>query len=131
ETSGATHFINVKDYGVVGDGMADDTSALRKIFEELQPGRTVFFPAGNYKISRSISVNTDHISIAGQSLLSRIIYSYEQTDNDTPESASLFSFRDGIKNVQVTTLSLSYTGHFFPKFGESYQGKVSGLLFKQ
>lgn len=130
-TGGATHFINVKDHGVIGDGMADDTSALRKIFEELQPGSTVFFPAGNYKISRSISVNTNHISITGQSLLSSIIYSYEQTDVDTPASASLFSFRDGIRNVQLTTLSLSYTGHFFPKFGESYHGKVNGFLFKQ
>ena len=46
-------FFNVKDYGAIGDGVVDDTLSIRKTIEKANlSGGTVFFPAGNYWLSR-------------------------------------------------------------------------------
>lgn len=59
-------FRNVKDYGAVGDGQADDTAAINKAIEEgnrcgqntcdssTTTPAIVYFPAGTYKVSSSI-----------------------------------------------------------------------------
>ncbi|MGI8690383.1 MAG: glycosyl hydrolase family 28-related protein [Thermomicrobiales bacterium] len=48
---------NVKDYGAVGDGVTDDTTAIQAAFTAaaLVKG-TVFFPPSTYKLSRTITV---------------------------------------------------------------------------
>ena len=45
---------NVKDFGAVGDGEADDTAALQKAFDGLANGTVVFLPAGIYKITDTL-----------------------------------------------------------------------------
>lgn len=41
-------FVNVKEYGAIGDGIVDDTVAIRNA---LNASDNVFFPKGDYKIS--------------------------------------------------------------------------------
>lgn len=49
--------ISVKDFGAVGDGVADDTNAIQSAVYTLQgTGRALYFPAGRYKITNSIFV---------------------------------------------------------------------------
>lgn len=61
--------ISVKDFGAIGDGSADDTTAFRNALNALY-GKTacLFIPAGNYRISSRIDfdlgLNT-HIEIRG------------------------------------------------------------------
>lgn len=45
--------ISVKDYGAKGDGVTDDTSAIQKTIDN-NPGKTIYFPDGEYLISSSI-----------------------------------------------------------------------------
>ncbi|HEX2613999.1 MAG TPA: glycosyl hydrolase family 28-related protein [Nitrososphaera sp.] len=48
---------NVKQYGAVGDGVSDDTSEIQAAINALpSSGGTVFFPAGTYLISSSLTV---------------------------------------------------------------------------
>lgn len=47
--------INVKDYGAVGDGSVDDTTAINSAIAALTNYSTLFFPAGNYKITNSLT----------------------------------------------------------------------------
>ena len=50
-------FINVKEYGAVGDGIANDTVAIRNAFAAAENERsTVWFPDGTYLISSRIRV---------------------------------------------------------------------------
>lgn len=48
--------ISVKDYGAKGDGVTDDTSAIRSCCADAVSGVTIFFPRGSYKISGTITI---------------------------------------------------------------------------
>lgn len=45
---------NVKDYGAVGDGVADDTAAIQATIDAATAGAAVLFPAGVYSVSAPI-----------------------------------------------------------------------------
>lgn len=47
---------NVRDYGVVGNGVSDDTAAINTC---VAAGGTIWFPPGNYRISGDIYVPAD------------------------------------------------------------------------
>ena len=56
-------FATVKDFGAVGDGIADDTDAINRALYQLfcretnpQIRRSLFFPAGVYKVNLSINI---------------------------------------------------------------------------
>ena len=56
-------FATVKDFGAVGDGVADDTAAINRALYQLfcretnpQIRRSLFFPAGVYKVLQSINI---------------------------------------------------------------------------
>lgn len=57
---------NVKrDYGAVGDGVADDTAALQNAINDLgQPGKAsvLYLPAGTYKITSTLHLNGNSFS---------------------------------------------------------------------
>lgn len=47
--------VSVKDFGAVGDGVANDTAAIQAAVDT---GRVVFVPAGTYKITASITLTS-------------------------------------------------------------------------
>lgn len=63
--------LNVRDFGAVGDGVADDTAAIQAALDAAtqagQPG-DVFFPAGGYKITSTLRVvpNDTHWNLMAQ-----------------------------------------------------------------
>lgn len=50
---------NVKNYGAKGNGTADDTTAIRNAIAACQPGDTLQFPAGTYKVTGVIKPKSD------------------------------------------------------------------------
>ena len=60
-------FISVKDYGVIGDGVTDDTKAIKKIINSCKNDDyyTIYFPSGNYLVSSSIVIFRSNIRIVG------------------------------------------------------------------
>lgn len=50
-------FANVKDYGALGDGKADDTAAIQKAITENRNhgGRVVYLPAGVYRVTDTLT----------------------------------------------------------------------------
>lgn len=60
----ASDYVSVKDYGAVGNGIADDTAAINTAIAASQ-GKTLFIPAGRYKISSTINFGTS-VSVLGE-----------------------------------------------------------------
>lgn len=60
-------WVNVRDYGAVGDGVTDDTGAIQRALATLKnSGGTVYFPIGKYKITNSLRVQGQGIYIKGE-----------------------------------------------------------------
>jgi polygalacturonase len=64
-------WVNVKDFGAVGDGEADDTTAIQAALDHLTNGvrGTVFFPYGRYKVTSTINVReNNHLDLNGSTI---------------------------------------------------------------
>ena len=53
----AADVVNVKDFGAVGNGIADDTAAIQAAVNAMATdGGHLYFPAGSYKVTTAISI---------------------------------------------------------------------------
>lgn len=48
---------SVRDYGAVGDGVADDTAAIRAAIQAMDSPGTLYFPPGRYGVSAPITID--------------------------------------------------------------------------
>lgn len=79
--SGATDWLNVKSYGAAGDGSTDDTTAIQTAINALSSnGGVVYFPAGSYKVTSTITVNIAGVTLRGNNRWSTTIYYYGSGD---------------------------------------------------
>lgn len=93
--------VNVKDYGAVGDGTADDTAAIQAA---VNAGDT-FFPAGTYKTTSTITIPTGR-EIRGAGAKSATI----TTAVDTPMFAWAGGEGQAIRNIRLqSTLTGAHT----------------------
>ena len=63
--------VNVKDYGAVGDGVADDTAAIQAALDATAVGGTTFFSAGTYKVTATLTRRRGR-RIQGHGYLARV-----------------------------------------------------------
>eukprot|EP01050_Picozoa_sp_SAG11_P027601 SAG11_NODE_7054_length_1202_cov_0.992747_1_plen_184_part_00 len=50
--------LSVKSFGAVGDGIADDATAIQRALNDTTAGRTLWFPAGTYRLGRTLQLGT-------------------------------------------------------------------------
>jgi len=81
-------FATVKDFGAVGDGVTDDTDAINRALYQIycrevnpQIRRSLFFPAGVYRVTSSILIPA-YATLYGEGLDNSVI----QLDNSTDDS---------------------------------------------
>lgn len=58
--------VSVKDFGAIGDGSNDDTNAIQAALAS--GAKLVYFPAGNYKITSTLTVTTDGQGLVGDGI---------------------------------------------------------------
>ena len=113
--------VSVKDFGAVGDGVTDDTTAIQAAIDyagtfaisggasqadkNLYNRCTVFIPSGRYKVTSKITINSAGVHIKGAGIFGTQI---EYTHND-----DLFHFRSDdqfttgrLHNVGVSEMSI-------------------------
>jgi hypothetical protein len=61
--------VSVKDFGAVGNGVTDDAAAIQAAIDAFSDGATIYLPAGTYRVSTQILVNTK-ISLVGDGIAS-------------------------------------------------------------
>lgn len=63
--AGYSNWLSVKWFGAMGNGSNDDTTAIQNAIDAANG--TVFFPAGAYKVSSSLSIAANGIWLVGES----------------------------------------------------------------
>ena len=61
-TSKAQESVSIKDFGVIGDGIADDTAALQAAINALPNGGTLIFGANRCKITSTLQIGDGSVS---------------------------------------------------------------------
>jgi len=118
-------FASVKDFGAVGDGVTDDTIAINRAFYQLfsreannEVRRSLFFPAGVYKVTDTIKIPT-YAKVYGEGKNSSIIRQTTATPG--------FAFAD---SKQQTGANIGNDGATIPSFIEindiSFESTVTG-----
>lgn len=118
-------FASVKDFGAVGDGVTDDTAAINRAFYQLfsresntEIRRSLFFPAGVYKVTDTIKIPT-YAKVYGEGKNSSIIRQTTVTPG--------FAFADSLQQI---TVNIGNSGATIPSFIEindlSLQNTASG-----
>ena len=86
---------SVRDFGAVGDGVADDTAAINRALYQLycrenntQIRRSLFFPAGTYRTSSPIIIPT-YAKLIGEGANCSIIY-LDTQDSSVPAYVARF-----------------------------------------
>jgi hypothetical protein len=66
--------VSVKDFGAVGNGVADDTAAIQAAIDHAESlGRgAIYFPASIYRVSSTLTVQGDNITLRGDGINSVI-----------------------------------------------------------
>jgi len=109
------NYINIKDYGAVGDGVTDDTTAIETA---LASGKSLFVPAGTYKLTAAITIPS-HCFMYG-----------EEKPNVSNDANTVFLIdHDGdgfvIDNTAADRIYLS--GFVLTKEGTDYEGTGKGI----
>lgn len=117
-TSGSIFpYVNVKDYGAIGDGVTNDTDAIRSALTA-GSGKTVFFPSGTYKITDKLTLSNASTRICGAG-------KYQTTISWTGGGAS-YSVGAGTIYGQTGTAAIVITASNCAVSDLTVKGPVSG-----
>lgn len=104
--------VNVKDpaYGAIGDGVTDDTEAIRSAIET-GPNVTVYFPAGTYLVTSTIIISGKATYLVGDGDQVTFIQ-FDPTANDVclffQAAASAVYFLGGVKGIHFTSTDTAW-----------------------
>jgi len=125
--AGTGYEINVKDYGAVGDGLANDTAAIQDAIDAaLLLGAVTYFPPGTYVISNpGIRIDLTSRPPATTSLF----YAKTQLRGDGPSSAQILGDIGDYAMITVQGGLVANTGAVFSQqeFKGLYIDKVDNL----
>jgi hypothetical protein len=115
--------LNVKDFGAIGNGIADDTAAIQLAIDYCisQNGRTLFFPQGTYIISSTINI-TDACELLGENLSSIIQTSASFSNGDAfyvTGPLSQVGRAITINNIFFNASAIRNSGYYINFYGNS------------
>lgn len=133
-------YVSVKDFGAVGDGVADDTTAVHAaITEALSVNGSVFFPAGKYRVTSGYTNNTNNsVTLFGESI---DYFANDATDADgscvildsTNPSSFFYSQTAGnnllVQNMQFTCAQMVADRAFFKQSAVSVRHIFENVHF--
>jgi hypothetical protein len=116
--------VSVKDFGAVGDGVTDDTTAIKAAVDYAETvGAVVDFPAGSYAV-KMIFIETGNIKLNGNG--STIIQSHDNVNSTTVGGAgqykvsAAFFLKRGSENVEITGFTFTTNNASFPALAAGF-----------
>ena len=108
----AADITSVKDFGAIGDGVANDTAAIQATINYVAGlgGGTVFLPAGKYIINAALIINKPYIQIQGAGQGNTYIIS----SND---GHAILKFQTDPNNPVVSNANYCGASHLTLQFG--------------
>jgi hypothetical protein len=99
--------VSVKDFGAVGDGVVDDTTAIQNA---INAGKLIYFPAGTYKFS-TLQLNHDGCILVGDGEKATVLTSTATSGSIiyNPDQATITRYYCGIKGMQILAQSVTST----------------------
>ena len=113
--------VSVKDFGAVGDGVTDDTAAIQlAVTAAANAGGSLFFPAGNYYVTSTITVPNvagDYFSKNGINIIGE---ARSQTVIETDQDIAVFNLSDftHFRHLTVKQTGTAGTGKAFYDAGQ-------------
>ncbi len=99
-------YVSVKDFGAVGDGTTDDTSAIQDAIDAAVASKqSLYIPAGTYKLTASLTIS-DEIVVYGDGNQQSILKLYTSSSStfaivcDLPDNSSVVGLNIG--NIGIT-----------------------------
>lgn len=87
----ASQAVNVKSFGAIGNGIADDTTSINNAIASLTTGGAVFFPKGTYLCNSDITIALDNITLYGEGQSSIIRSGTDKTIRVTADGFSAYN----------------------------------------
>lgn len=75
--------VSVKDFGAVGNGVANDRDAIQAAINAVQAiGQgCVYFPAGTYVVNSPLTITSNNIHLAGAGTSATFVYAFQTSGN--------------------------------------------------
>jgi hypothetical protein len=136
-------FVSVKDFGAVGDGVADDTAAIQAAIDHAGDvgGAAIHIPAGTYKVTDTLEINSSNVTLYGDGG-STVVKAYDATGayNWTQLGIIVANIRlsytqtsDRISNINLHSLVVDQsnvtTGYFAAPSSRRLWGSAIGARF--
>jgi hypothetical protein len=105
--------VNVKDYGAVGNGIADDTAAIQAAIDSGNLGLSVFLAPGTYKVTNTIFLRRNKVRIFGAGPGVSMVQFVNASggilfSGDTNKTASLLTYSScALENFEVISSGLA------------------------
>jgi hypothetical protein len=119
--------VSVTDFGAVGDATTDDTAAINTAIAYLNSTgtETLFFPAGNYKITSALtSITTSNKTITGDGMYSTFITATHNGDLFSVDVSSVDVYFFEISNL---TLQRTAGGTYSSSCGVRIKASVASV----
>lgn len=108
----STGFYNVKDFGAVGDGTADDTDEIRNaiLYVGAKLGGTLYFPKGKFNVSDTLSLPA---GILIQGAMTKLVPRFTNKGATeivlTATNKPLFRIGEDLENIRIKNIELTAT----------------------
>ena len=116
--------VSVKDFGAVGNGVADDTAAIQSAINA-SAGKRIFFPKGVYSITGlTITGNNTTLCGEGSTVGGSVLQPANTTGNDVTFTGCQYS---GIENIAIRPLVKKTNGYAIYFTGNAFRCSISDV----
>lgn len=101
--------VSVKDFGALGDGATDDTTAIQAAYDRVKArgGGWVYWPIGTYKITTAISIDTASLNTMGAGRATVVKNFGTATNAFTVNLGSSVDSKMTFKDISITASTTS------------------------